>query len=387
MKEDPYQINRHDLYQLVWDVPMAQLARKFRMSDVGLAKICKKYDIPRPPRGYWAKKSAGIRTEKLSLPHKDKNDVITIYPIRDDDQDSFNAYLEEKSLLEDDIGKINVAKRLSNPHPLVEQTATILNQATPDQHGLLKIKSQQCLNIIVSKKQLSRALRIMDSLLKHLNELGFDVSIRGGDSIVNIDDIEVEIGIREELKTEFKAPELDVKEYYHFRHSRDNQIRVPSGNLCLSVLNFYSSDNLRKNWRDTQKKTLEEQLGKFMEGLMRLVAKQKEIIRLREEHQRQELERQKSLQEQKKRQEELQAQIAQECTRVDGLIQDAENWKKSKVLKEFIAAVESARESGKCAYDPDGTWEEWFQWARDQADRLDPLAPSPPSIIDKKFND
>ena len=29
--------------------------------------------------------------------------------------------------------------------------------------------------------------------------------------------IEVKIGIREELKTEFKAPGLDVKEYYHLR--------------------------------------------------------------------------------------------------------------------------------------------------------------------------
>jgi hypothetical protein len=43
----------------VWKTPITRLAKEYGLSDVGLAKICKKHDIPRPPRGYWAKKEGG----------------------------------------------------------------------------------------------------------------------------------------------------------------------------------------------------------------------------------------------------------------------------------------------------------------------------------------
>ena len=38
---------------------MIKLARKLDISDVGLAKACRRHNIPRPPRGYWAKLAAG----------------------------------------------------------------------------------------------------------------------------------------------------------------------------------------------------------------------------------------------------------------------------------------------------------------------------------------
>jgi len=52
-------LTRSDLYERVWSTPMSTLAREFGLSDRGLAKICERHDIPRPPRGYWAKLEAG----------------------------------------------------------------------------------------------------------------------------------------------------------------------------------------------------------------------------------------------------------------------------------------------------------------------------------------
>lgn len=40
-------LKRSELYELVWQQPMARLAQTFAISDVGLAKICRKHDIPR----------------------------------------------------------------------------------------------------------------------------------------------------------------------------------------------------------------------------------------------------------------------------------------------------------------------------------------------------
>jgi hypothetical protein len=61
--------DRNKLYEEVWSEPMQKLAKKYNLSDVGLAKICKKLKIPLPGRGYWAKKAAGKLVERRpSLP-------------------------------------------------------------------------------------------------------------------------------------------------------------------------------------------------------------------------------------------------------------------------------------------------------------------------------
>jgi hypothetical protein len=41
---------------------------QFDISDVGLKNICKKFDIPVPARGYWAKLQAGKPATKVGLP-------------------------------------------------------------------------------------------------------------------------------------------------------------------------------------------------------------------------------------------------------------------------------------------------------------------------------
>lgn len=48
----PY--TKEELIQDVWKTPMCKLSRKYKVSDVYLVKICKKFAISRPPRGYWA---------------------------------------------------------------------------------------------------------------------------------------------------------------------------------------------------------------------------------------------------------------------------------------------------------------------------------------------
>lgn len=51
--------NRAELYEKAWSRPIQQLAKQYGISDVGLAKVCRKLAVPIPGRGYWAKKAAG----------------------------------------------------------------------------------------------------------------------------------------------------------------------------------------------------------------------------------------------------------------------------------------------------------------------------------------
>jgi hypothetical protein len=47
---------------------MVKIAKEFGISDPGLAKTCKRLDVPVPPRAYWAKLQAGRAVSKPPLP-------------------------------------------------------------------------------------------------------------------------------------------------------------------------------------------------------------------------------------------------------------------------------------------------------------------------------
>jgi hypothetical protein len=65
---NPVRLDRLTLYELVWSQPIHKLAPKFGLSDVGLGKICKKLNVPRPGRGYWVKIKHGKTLERPPLP-------------------------------------------------------------------------------------------------------------------------------------------------------------------------------------------------------------------------------------------------------------------------------------------------------------------------------
>lgn len=46
--EKPLTLTREDLYELAWSKPISELAKDFGISDVGLAKRCKRLGIPTP---------------------------------------------------------------------------------------------------------------------------------------------------------------------------------------------------------------------------------------------------------------------------------------------------------------------------------------------------
>ena len=51
--------NREELYEKVWNQPATRVAKEFGVSDVAIAKVCRKLIIPLPRQGYWAKKAYG----------------------------------------------------------------------------------------------------------------------------------------------------------------------------------------------------------------------------------------------------------------------------------------------------------------------------------------
>lgn len=61
-------LDRSALFQLVWSEPVEKLAKRWGMSDRGLAKACARLKVPVPPRGYWAKRQHGYSPRRPALP-------------------------------------------------------------------------------------------------------------------------------------------------------------------------------------------------------------------------------------------------------------------------------------------------------------------------------
>jgi len=77
----------------------------------------------------------------------------------------------------------------------------------------------------------------------------------------------------------------------------------------------------------------------------------------------------------------LREKLKAEQKRLGELLEMAENCRRARTLREFLAAC---REEGRTATaGTDAAFEAWLKWGEEQANRLDPLADSEPSILDK----
>ena len=61
---------REAFYDLVWSEPASKLGARLGISGVGLAKVCRRVNIPAPERGYWARLRAGKAVLKIPLPRR-----------------------------------------------------------------------------------------------------------------------------------------------------------------------------------------------------------------------------------------------------------------------------------------------------------------------------
>ena len=77
MSSDDRFWNRGELYKQFWSVPMWSLAKRYGISDVGLAKVYRKPTVPVPGPRLLGKKQAGQEVYQEPLPQiKEKNKIL-----------------------------------------------------------------------------------------------------------------------------------------------------------------------------------------------------------------------------------------------------------------------------------------------------------------------
>jgi len=249
---------RQELYRMVWSSPIRDLSVKYNLSDVAFLKICKRHNIPTPPRGHWAKIKAGQYIASIPLLNPEQNTLIWLpQPEQRSVTHPFVAAADQAYALERELSQsISVSNTLDKPDPLVNLTAQAFKRAVIGHTGLVVQVRQDHLDIRVSRREINRALCLMDALIKALSQRGITTSICGDITVVHIlgETLAIQLVERTRLKTGNK------------RRKASKGKRVGSG-----YFEFYILENLpagvSRLWRDTPRFRLESRLAEIMVGL------------------------------------------------------------------------------------------------------------------------
>lgn len=344
-------LTRAQLYDFVWKTPMFELAKQFQISDNGLRKVCRKYIIPFPKMGYWQKVKFGKVPKKPSLPDYQGEDKILIKMMP-----RIKEMLKPSQIISE---AINIPENISKFHPLIKQTKDLFKAGHKDQGRFRSRRGERALDIRVGPEQLTRAFRIMDTIIKALEERGARVTLeREGEwktsTCVNIDGEKVEFSLEESLKIVKISPD---------KNNYMSQEFVPKGTLRLCIKNYLSG--CQTKWSDGKEK-IELKLASFLNGLWFAAAY------LKKENEEWAAKKKRDEEDQLERQRKL-LLIEEEKKQIQGLEQQAQTWQKSRLIKAFIRA--SIKIKG--AHGPDGDFERWVSWASSYADRIDPLKELP----------
>jgi hypothetical protein len=356
-------LTRDELYKLVWSRPMSQLSREYSISDVGLAKICKKHKVPYPPRGYWAKVRNGhkVRTPALTTVVDLDLQGVELYKRKTLEeggpaQDKLLSLNKTEKHLEE---RIHVAQTLTAPHPLVVRTVRSLENARPNPDGLAVPKAAKCLNVRVAPNSVDRAARLMDALIKALEARNYNISIGEEDfpkTWVTILGQRVSLRLEEVLERQEK-----IQSFFNHRQEYD---RVPTGRLTFLIDDALGS-GYRRTWTDG-KKLLDGQLHAVVKGLVTASRETKSVhlANERRERERKEEERLRLEAERQKREE--------EARRAD-FARKLERWEQAQRIRAFVAAVQAKADGHPELQTPGGQLDRWLAWALRRAELLDPL--------------
>ncbi len=355
-------LSRKEFYDLVWSTPLLTLSKKYLISDNGIRKICKRMNIPLPPLGYWQKKAYGKSILKKKMPKVNPGEPEIAFEIRcAGDEFKIHPLTElavlEKEIINDPKLRLKVPQKLSKPDKLIIEANKdlIKDKSYFSQYHRIIHTHVGKIDIKVSPKNLSRALLIMDTLIKLLRARGHDISVGDRKTFAKIKGEYIEFHLREKITISDMTDKWGSKLY------------EPTGILGIIYGESY-------NWKEIKdgNQCLEEKMAKVL-ALLELKGLKEKAARIkRENYWREQEEKERIIREKKERME-------KENNDFKDLLHQAERWNQSQFLRSYIKKVEETVRltTGELPEE----FKVWIGWASDMADWYDPLINKPDDYL------
>lgn len=394
-------LSREDLYELVWSKPMVELAKDFGISDVALAKRCRRLAIPVPGRGYWARLDAGQKPYRPKLPKREPewSDQHAL-TVRAQDIDARSVAIEtaaSESLdsLRERIAALSIplTGSITNCGAAVKRTARHLKHAQRAEFVFDRgERIGPIVSMDVSDGVLDRACLLADRILRSCESLGWpfvvparpekseagsqraalDSQASGQAQVGQVAVIGERVGlhIEERMREEAREPtpsEL-AREKREYGYRAPRKVQVVTGRLRVVRLDTYCTYGPmnRLTWYDRGNTRVEEQIPDILTGFYELALS---IKMRRAEDERKELEHKEA----ERRRKELEARQEANAALIKQLETDAGAWHRARYLRRYIRAARKALGAETIRVRFGDRSINYLDWAEAYVDQLDPL--------------
>ena len=385
--------SRQELYDAIWSTPCLKLAASLGISDVALAKTCKRLGIPRPSLGYWARVAVGEKVPKTRMPppQAGQDRVVTF-----DVAANLERRKEWKETAPSQKDVEHLAVELGLPdsqsplHPLAEKHQRALEKAKAGDDGFVRISRKDCFECSVAQGSCLRLCRVLHALIVEIEARGFKFRAGANDydvlSVVKgADSVRIRCSEGKE-EVEREPTEQDKrKPSWTWQLKRTE----PTGKFSFEVL----APGLRgrHTWSESDARSIEDVLGVVVEKVEMTFRwfeeeRQRETERARQRQEEakreverrardaeleQQRERERAEREKTKRHEVKLEEIAQ--ARRDNLGIAAQQWIEAQGMSAFIEVCEDRwRRAG--GGELTNQQSEWLTWARAEASKFGPFA-------------
>ncbi|MDW9362522.1 hypothetical protein GYB70_13040 [Sinorhizobium meliloti] len=353
---------------------MTKLAVELGLSDQGLAKACRRYNIPVPPLGYWQKLAHGKAVDRppLESTQFDENVIVKVSPgvkMRPKPIKPEAAKVNSSASEPDAEPKIDKAEK---PHPMLTKIRNAFDRSKqPNEFAYVNVSP---FKIRASPLEAERVLSLISSVIAAATPESWEIKpSKDGDWELLASGERVEISLTENTKNVPHVPTpTEVRESKLYSWIKIPQFdHAPSGELKFTITNA-SYLGVRSNWSDGKKQTLESVLPNFIEGVS-LAGAALYARRLEREEQARQAEIWQRQAAELRRLQEIQR------VRVAILKGQARQHNEAEALRAYVAAVK-AKLSKEPPADLD-LIQTWITWAEQYIQELDPLCKGLPALM------
>ena len=416
-------LTRKQLYDEIWALSVAGVARKYNLNYGKLIATCKAENVPFPSSGYWTRKNMGkdVSNEAVELSGHEETEIslitndATIKRIRkvkaEIVENKQTDIIEDAKVVVEELQQ-NKAENISKwsggmlefldeteRNKVLEVACNLrINQNTRLHKTLVQYKkdiadyktrlkeaqNRSYYNPRYNKpenepeffKEMSdecmpRAIAILDTVFKAIESMGgsinSDLSVRIRGDIVRFRMVESQDQVKHEMtKQEAQALVKYNDDIKNHRWASKPQIRkydkVYNGKLRIVF-------GERSYIRDTNSEKLEDRLGDILVTLYEKAEENRIVREACEETERKRVEETRRREENRQRKE-------QEIRLVKELVNKAEDYRIAKEIREYIQAmIDSGNEDITPA---------WIEWARKKADWYDPSIATEDEYLGKR---
>lgn len=406
-------ISREELYALVWAEPMTKVSARFEVSGSYMARICTILNVPRPPRGHWAKLAHGKKSPREPLPEARPGDQLTW---------SQDGPIERQPRPKQAPRSVRSrSKRGAKPapdhvHHLIRGAKRLIEHSRRiDEGAYLKPYKKLVVDVTSSKACLDKALGFANELFNALVSAGHRVVIAPADeefrraiiderevpdtkrdpyryygglwspqrpTVVYVDQVAIGLAVVEmSEKVLFRyvggkyVREADYvpprSNRYHSDYTFTTTREIPSGRLRLAAFSPYRPVDWEERWDETKKDGLRSRI----KSIVRTVETEAVALvgKLEEAERQAEIRRQEWLvQQERRRREEDRQRVAKSIEESRAkLRQVIEQWARVMSVERFFAGVEE-RAAGLSGGDQEALLER-LGMAREFLGTQDPL--------------